>query len=173
MKTILYSFIVICISSISVFAQDVIQFKDGKSQSGKILEVRQNEIVYKKSEIPNGPTYTSNKSDINYIQFENGYREVFNIPNYSTGQTQVSPSTPAPTQPQQAQAPAQQNQNTQGNPYVYVPTPVYVPAPAPIYIPAPVIRYNYGWGYNGGWGPGGGYHHHHGGYRGYPGGCRR
>lgn len=161
MKTVLYSFITVLISSVTLFAQDVIQFNNGKTQNGKVVEVRQNEIVYQKSEIPNGPNYTSNKSDINYIQFANGYKEVFTIQSANNNNEQAQTYNNS----QQQTAP---NTTYQSNTYYTQPAVVPYIAPAPVIVP--IVRYNYGpgWGYGGGWH--GGYHR--GGYHGCGGGGR-
>ena len=173
MKSVLYSVITVLISSVNLFAQDVIQFNNGKSQNGKIVEVRQNEIVYQKSEIPNGPNYTSNKSDISYIQFANGYKEVFTIQSVNGNSVQAQTYVNPQAQQQTQAAPNTYQSNTY---YVQPSQPAIVPyvAPAPVFVP--IVRYNNygpGWGYGGGWygggwGYGGGYHH--GGGWGYGGG---
>ncbi|MBS1636030.1 MAG: hypothetical protein JST26_08955 [Bacteroidetes bacterium] len=58
-------------------AQDTIYFKSGEFATGKVLEVTPGEVKYKKSQVPDGPVYTSYKSDVALIQYKNGYKEVF------------------------------------------------------------------------------------------------
>ena len=58
-------------------AQDVIVMKTGDEVKSKVLEVGINEIKYKKTDNPDGPTYTIAKSDVFMIKYENGSKEVF------------------------------------------------------------------------------------------------
>lgn len=63
---------------LSGFAQDYIYKKDKSIQKAKILEVGIEKVKYKKSEVPNGPTYEILKSDIIKIQYSNGFVDVLN-----------------------------------------------------------------------------------------------
>ena len=58
-------------------AQDVIVKNDGTTITSKVLEITGTEIKYKKYSNLKGPTYTINKTDVNYINYENGERENF------------------------------------------------------------------------------------------------
>ncbi len=63
--------------SITGFSQDVITQKSGEDIQGKILEVNQTEIKYKKFDNQNGPTFTLLKSDVLMIRYENGTKDIF------------------------------------------------------------------------------------------------
>ena len=43
-------------------AQDVIIYRNGDEVASKVLEIKQSEIVFKKFDNLNGPTYTENKT---------------------------------------------------------------------------------------------------------------
>ncbi|MCX6246168.1 MAG: hypothetical protein NTW10_00405 [Bacteroidetes bacterium] len=58
-------------------SQDIIYLKDKTTQKAKILEVNIDKVRYKKSEIPNGPTYEVPKSDIIKIRYANGFVDYF------------------------------------------------------------------------------------------------
>lgn len=58
-------------------AQDVIVKNDGSTITSKVLEITGTEIKYKKYSNLKGPTYTINKTDVNYINYENGEKENF------------------------------------------------------------------------------------------------
>ncbi|MES2761758.1 MAG: hypothetical protein V4677_06110 [Bacteroidota bacterium] len=62
-------------------AQDTIYYKASNSNIVVIVkEVTQTEVKYKKAEMPDGPTYVLNKSDISKIVYKNGYTEVIKEP---------------------------------------------------------------------------------------------
>lgn len=65
------------ICSLAANAQDVIVRNDGSTITSKVLEVSSTEIKYKKFSNPTGPTYSISKTDVNYINYENGDREDF------------------------------------------------------------------------------------------------
>lgn len=58
-------------------AQDVIVKNDGSTITSKVMEITGTEIKYKKYSNQEGPTYSINKTDVNYINYENGERENF------------------------------------------------------------------------------------------------
>jgi hypothetical protein len=62
---------------LSCSSQDIIYLKNKSTQKAKILEVNIDKLRYKKSEIPNGPTYEVPKSDIIKIRYANGYVDYF------------------------------------------------------------------------------------------------
>ena len=84
------------------FSQDVISLKNGGLINSKILEVKQNEITYKKFDNINGPVYSINKSEIISIQYENGSKDVFEnepsniITTQSNTNTSISVSNESP-----------------------------------------------------------------------------
>ena len=58
-------------------AQDVIIYRNGDEVASKVLEIKRNEIVFKKFDNLNGPTYTENKNKIFMIKYVNGSKDVF------------------------------------------------------------------------------------------------
>lgn len=79
MRTIKFlSVVVLAMFSFIAHAQDVIVKKDGNTITSKVTEITSSEIKYKKFSNQNGPTYTINKNEVNYINYENGEREQMN-----------------------------------------------------------------------------------------------
>ena len=79
MRTIKFlSVFVFAMFSIIAHAQDVIVKKDGNTITSKVTEITSSEIKYKKFSNQNGPTYTINNNEVNYINYENGEREQMN-----------------------------------------------------------------------------------------------
>jgi len=76
MRFILSTFLLLAIS-LGAAAQDIIYTKDGKKEEVKVLEIRPNEIRYKKTSNPDGPDYVVLKSDVLLITYENGTHESF------------------------------------------------------------------------------------------------
>ncbi len=76
MKKILFVMVLI-VSTLSAFAQDVIVMKDGSTILSKVIEISTTEIKYKKWNNQNGPNYTIVKSDVQAINYENGEKETF------------------------------------------------------------------------------------------------
>ncbi len=74
MKTTTRFFIILAaiISSMSVNAQDTLYLKNGDKISSRILEVSGSEVKYKKENNPEGPTFITSNTDINYIKYRNG-----------------------------------------------------------------------------------------------------
>ena len=77
MKNCLILFLLIFSSTI--FAQDTIVRKDGANIIGKVYEVKEREIKYKKSSNLDGPIYTMPIKDIITIIYENGEKDDFTI----------------------------------------------------------------------------------------------
>ncbi len=73
----------------SGLAQDTLLFNDNKKLVVIVKEVSQTEIQYKKIELPDGPMYIVNKSDIQKIIYKNGYSETITV------------SSPPPASPSQ------------------------------------------------------------------------
>jgi hypothetical protein len=70
------------------FGQDTIYMKNGSVIAGKVLEVSETELKYKKAENPEGPLYSMNKFRVALVQYQNGYKEVFddgNLFNHDIG----------------------------------------------------------------------------------------
>ncbi len=70
------SFLMLC-CSMMLQAQDVIVKRDGSTILSKVLEVNQNDIKYKKSSNPKGPTYAIDKAEVMAINYEGGDRDTF------------------------------------------------------------------------------------------------
>lgn len=66
---------IVCASSSN--AQDIIQLKNGDEIEAKVLSIAEKEVVYKKFQNLNGPDRTMPISDILFIRYENGKKEVF------------------------------------------------------------------------------------------------
>lgn len=78
MKTLrLFMLTAAIMCSLVANAQDVIVKNDGSTITSKVMEITGTEIKYKKYSNQEGPTYSINKTDVNYINYENGERENF------------------------------------------------------------------------------------------------
>lgn len=78
MKTLrLFMLTAAIMCSLVANAQDVIVKNDGSTITSKVMEITGTEIKYKKYSNLKGPTYSINKTDVNYINYENGERENF------------------------------------------------------------------------------------------------
>lgn len=62
----------------AVSAQDVITLKTGEDLNVKVLKVGNTEVEYKKSDNPDGPSYSVLKNDVFMIKYQNGSKDVFN-----------------------------------------------------------------------------------------------
>lgn len=58
-------------------AQDVVIFRNGEEAEVKVEEITPNEVKYKKTSNPDGPSYIFNKDDIFMIKYKNGEKDVF------------------------------------------------------------------------------------------------
>ena len=114
-KLIVFGF---SLAAITLQAQDVIYFTNGSQQGAKVLDVGSPNVVYKKTENPDGPTYLAAKNEVNMIIYANGTRDIMANSTY----TQVQPQT-----------------QTQ-NPQYSVPGPVSV-RPRVNIVVAPPVRY--------------------------------
>ncbi|MCC6371401.1 MAG: DUF4190 domain-containing protein [Bacteroidia bacterium] len=56
---------------------DLLVFKDGTEKAVKILEVSNDVIKYKRCDMPDGPLYSTYKSELFMAKYRNGVREVF------------------------------------------------------------------------------------------------
>lgn len=90
MKHILHALlVVVCLLVVqTISAQDIITLKTGEDINVKVLEVGSLDVKYKKSDNPDGPSYTLLKSEIFMIKYQNGTKDVFN--------TTPPPAAPAP-----------------------------------------------------------------------------
>ena len=77
------------LSSISVYAQDVITLRSGEQIKAKVTEISSSELRYKRFEHLDGPTRVVSLADVFAINYEDGTREVFNAEK-SRATTQIS-----------------------------------------------------------------------------------
>ncbi len=75
MKTLLT--ITLGFITIASSAQDIIKLRSGTFIEVKVSEIEQDKVRYKKTNNINGPSYSNLKSEIEYIKFENGQKEIF------------------------------------------------------------------------------------------------
>ena len=64
-------------SSNFIKAQDTLTMRSGENIIVKIIEVGSNEVKYKKTENLNGPIFSTLKSDLYLIRYENGSKDDF------------------------------------------------------------------------------------------------
>lgn len=111
----------ICLSALSITAQDTIYTRNGEVIPAKVYEITATEIKYKKPSNPDGPLYTTSKDNVAVIEYKNGSKDVFQKDN-----TQAQSN--------------QNNSNTYNYPYNYQRPRVNVVITAP-----PIVIG--GWGY--------------------------
>lgn len=56
---------------------DELIFRDGSEMKGKVTEITETEVKYKKCDMLEGPIYVARKTDLFMIKYANGTREVF------------------------------------------------------------------------------------------------
>ena len=154
MKTIQFIIIGLLVGT-RLFSQDTLFTREGHMIAGKVIEINNEDIKYKKSSNIDGPVYVISKSEIVLIEYKNGTKDVF-------GKTDISSNNSNQT-----------NSNNNQN-YSNYPSQVYVnPRPSVNVVvgPSPFFnffswgpRWNRGWVYrphvNYGGGFHGGYGHH-------------
>lgn len=64
-------------------AQDIIYTNSGQTIASKVMTVGTTEVVYKKYDFQEGPSYTKNISEISKIIYENGSVDSFGITSHS------------------------------------------------------------------------------------------
>lgn len=137
----------------NLFSQDTLYTKKGHVIAGKVTEINDATIKFKKASNLDGPTYVINKEDVVMITYKNGAKDVFSEQDNTTGANQSQAN----------------NNNSTYLPQTYVyPRPnvnVVIGAPSPFYYYNP-------WGWRSGWGyrPYGYYGGNFGGYHSYHGG---
>lgn len=67
----------LAVCCLSALAQDVLVKKDGSSLLGRVEEVTETEVKYRKVDNPDGPLYTIKVADLMRINYENGQSDVF------------------------------------------------------------------------------------------------
>ena len=91
MKKHIYKFLFIYFAiPLSGFAQDIIFTSANEDIKVKVIEINQTDIKYKKFDNINGPTFSINKSDVLFIRYENGTKDVFNESKTSATQSSNS-----------------------------------------------------------------------------------
>jgi hypothetical protein len=73
---------------INAFSQDIITLRSGDEIKAIVNEIDNSFIRYKKFENPTGPVYTLEKRDAFMIKYENGTKEVFEIPDVQMARTE-------------------------------------------------------------------------------------
>ena len=66
--------------SLGAVAQDIIHTKEGSDIISKVLEINENDIIYKDYYNLEGPDYRIDKMRVISIDFENGRKELFRLP---------------------------------------------------------------------------------------------
>ncbi len=80
MKKLLFSLVaaaVCMLSAHSAFAQDIILMTDSEVIEATVIEINDDQVVYKTYDNPDGPVYKMSASKISKITFANGTEEVF------------------------------------------------------------------------------------------------
>ncbi len=80
MKKLLFSLVaaaVCMLSAHSAFAQDIILMTDSEVIEATVIEINDDQVVYKAYDNPDGPVYKMSASKISKITFANGTEEVF------------------------------------------------------------------------------------------------
>ncbi len=78
MKKHIYKIIfTVLIISTNSFAQDLIVKKNGDEVKAKIIEVGAKEVKYKNFTNQEGPNYVMDKSEILFVKYKNGEKEIF------------------------------------------------------------------------------------------------
>ncbi|MCX7728500.1 MAG: hypothetical protein N2203_03420 [Bacteroidia bacterium] len=82
MKTTVFFLAFFLFTTISalLYPQDIIYAKNGAVIEGKIIEVNDNIIKYKRKDLPNGPSYSIDKVSISKVQYSNGKIEIYDTP---------------------------------------------------------------------------------------------
>lgn len=62
---------------LSARSQDIIVFNDANEIEVKVTDITDKTISYVKWNNPDGPKYTVNKSEVFYVKYSNGEKEVF------------------------------------------------------------------------------------------------
>ena len=92
MKRLVFSIIFLVAMGISMYAQDVITLRNGDEIKAKVTEITSSEIKYKRFDNFDGPTVVIAKSDVFFINYENGTREVFNTVAANESSVSLTPS---------------------------------------------------------------------------------
>lgn len=106
MKQFYLLILLLCVGYLS-FAQDLIILRDATEIEAKVIEIRENDVAYKKWDFQDGPNYSIRKIDILFIKYSNGTKEVYNAsnePQTKTVQSSAIQTTPNVTNNQEGHA---------------------------------------------------------------------
>lgn len=89
-----YLFLSYLIMFVSIFssAQDIIVFRNGDIERGKVKEITEKEIKYKKKSNPDGPIYSIDKFKVLSINYENGEKDIFEREDQALSETHINNS---------------------------------------------------------------------------------
>ncbi len=76
MKTFLT--LALLLATTLLVGQDIIFEKSGKEIKSKVIKITKTTIEYRKFSNPDGPIYTIEKSDVFFIKYKNGDKDIFN-----------------------------------------------------------------------------------------------
>lgn len=76
-KQLLYFCLTAVLFPVSMRSQDTIFKKNGSMILGKVSEINQEDIKFKRTGMEDGPIFTENKKDIESIHYSNGTKEIF------------------------------------------------------------------------------------------------
>ena len=78
-------------TAFAVKAQDLIVLRNATEIQAKVVEISPKSVTYKRWSNPDGPTYTISKSEVFYIKYKNGEKDVL----AEMTATPATPATPA------------------------------------------------------------------------------
>jgi len=89
--------LLLLLSSLVSFSQDIITMRDGSKIEAKVTEVGSKDILYKRFSNLNGPVYTLDIEDVALINYESGAIDKFNMfynekPSYVSNNPRMDPS---------------------------------------------------------------------------------
>jgi hypothetical protein len=68
---------IFCLTAFFAFSQDLIVFKTGEETTAKVLEITNDEVLYKLTDNLEGPQRRANQKDILFVKYANGKKEMF------------------------------------------------------------------------------------------------
>ena len=98
----------------SMFAQDTIIKLSNERVIAKVMEITSTEVKYKRFDMPDGPSYVENKSNLKAIKYANGMVENFETPN-----VQPTPIEPIPSDEPIAKVELSSKISYSGGRYIY------------------------------------------------------
>lgn len=79
LRTVLLSIVALLFCSNWANAQDRLYLTEGEQVEVKVLEVTPNEVKYKLTSNPDGPTYVLPKAEVYMVEYANGSKDVFGV----------------------------------------------------------------------------------------------